>query len=324
MPPLTAAALRTQLASGATDPLYVLIGADQVEKSAMAGEFIDSVDEGLRAFNVDRLYGGESKVDDLIDAASTLPMMAPRRVVVILEAEKLLIPKREGKAADAEQEKLEAFIDKAPDHATVVFVCGSLDMRRRVVKQLVKSAHVVDCGTIEDAADAERWIKARAAREKVTIDPAAIRLLVQRAGLDIIRLRAGLERLLIYALDQPLISADDVRQVVVAGPEAQEDFGIANAIQRGDAAAALKEVGLAMDAGAVPFMLMGQIRWAAEKLPSPRIRAAIDAVFRTDIALKSSGGDPRILLERLVVELCGTSKGGRAPAPAYRRPASPR
>lgn len=324
MPPLTAAALRKQLASGATDSLYVLVGADQVEKSAMAGEFIDSVDEGLRAFNVDRLYGGESKVDDLIDAASTLPMMAPRRVVVILEAEKLLIPKREGKAADAEQEKLEAFIDKAPDHATVVFVCGNLDMRRRVVKQLVKSAHVVDCGTIEDAADAERWIKARAAKEKVTIDPAAIRLLVQRAGLDIIRLRAGLERLLIYALDQPLISADDVRQVVVAGPEAQEDFGIASAIQRGDAAAALKEVGLAMDAGAVPFMLMGQIRWAAEKLPSPRIRAAIDAVFRTDIALKSSGGDPRILLERLVVELCGTSKGARPPATAYRRPASPR
>jgi hypothetical protein len=31
----------------------------------------------------------------------------------------------------------------------------------------------------------------------------------------------------------------------------------------------------------------------------------MDAVFRTDLALKSSGGDPRVLLERLVVELCG-------------------
>jgi DNA polymerase III delta subunit len=34
------------------------------------------------------------------------------------------------------------------------------------------------------------------------------------------------------------------------------------------------------------------------------VRAAVDALFRTDLALKSSGGDPRILLERLVVELC--------------------
>jgi hypothetical protein len=30
----------------------------------------------------------------------------------------------------------------------------------------------------------------------------------------------------------------------------------------------------------------------------------MDALFRTDIALKSSGGDARILLERLVVEMC--------------------
>jgi len=34
------------------------------------------------------------------------------------------------------------------------------------------------------------------------------------------------------------------------------------------------------------------------------LRLRIEAVFRTDIALKSSGGDPRILIERLVVELC--------------------
>jgi DNA polymerase III delta subunit len=30
----------------------------------------------------------------------------------------------------------------------------------------------------------------------------------------------------------------------------------------------------------------------------------MDALFQTDIALKSSGGDPRILLEKLVVEMC--------------------
>ena len=31
---------------------------------------------------------------------------------------------------------------------------------------------------------------------------------------------------------------------------------------------------------------------------------AIDALFRADLDLKSSGGDPKVLLERLVVELC--------------------
>jgi DNA polymerase III delta subunit len=32
---------------------------------------------------------------------------------------------------------------------------------------------------------------------------------------------------------------------------------------------------------------------------------AVDALFRTDQDLKRSAGDARILLERLVVELCG-------------------
>src|SRR5687768_5004993 len=200
MPVLTAAALRKQIASGETAPLYALIGADEVEKSEVAAQFIDMVDEGLRAFNVDRLYGGEAKVDEVIDSANTLPMMVPRRVVVILEAEKLLIPKRESKAAEEEQERLEAFLNDPSPHSTVVFACGGLDMRRRIVKLLLKVAQVVDSGTIEDEADAERWLKARAARDKVTFEPAAARALVERAGLDVARLRAGFDRVVLYAM----------------------------------------------------------------------------------------------------------------------------
>jgi DNA polymerase-3 subunit delta len=304
MPQVTTAALRQQIASGETGPLYVLIGADEAEKSAVAAEFADIVDEGLRAFNVERLYGGEVKVDRLIDSAMTLPMMVPRRIIIVLEGEKLLMPKRESKAADEELERLSAFLQAPPRETTVVFVCAGLDGRRRIVKLLVKQAQVIDCGTIADAADAEKWVKARAAREGVNLDTTAVRTLVERAGLDIIRLRSGLERVALYALGQPAVTADDVRQVVGAGPQAQEDFGIANAVRDGDARGALEQLGAALDAGAVPFMLLGQLRWVAEKLPAQRIRAGIDAVFRTDEALKSSGGDQRVLLERLVVELC--------------------
>jgi DNA polymerase III subunit delta len=304
LPVLTATILRKQLAAGETDPLYMLVGADDLEKSSVASEFAEMVEEDLRPFNVERLYGGETKVDALIDAASTLPMMAPRRVVVVSEAEKLLIPKRESKASEAEQERLEAFIKAPPSHATVVLVCGPLDRRRRMIQLLLKVAHVVDCGTIETEADAQRWVKTRAAREKITIEPAAAAELVARAGLDVARLRAGFDRLSLYAMGQSAITLEDVRQTVSAGPEAQADWGIANAIQRNDVREALRELGLAFESGDVAVKILGQIRIAAEKLSGPRLRPAMDALFRTDIALKSSGGDPRILLERLVVEMC--------------------
>ena len=303
MPPLSPAALRKQIAAGDTAPLYVLTGADDIEKSAVATEFTEMVDEGLRAFNVDRVYGGEIRSDDLFHAAATLPMMAPRRIVLVHDAERLLIPKREGKAADAEQEKLEAFVKNPPRHATVVFVCGALDLRRRLVKLLLKEAQVVDCGTITDAPGAERWVRARAERDKVPLEAAAIRALVDRAGVDILRLKSGIERVALYAMGQSKITAEDVKQVVQVTADAT-DFGIANAIKRNDAAEALRELAAALEGGAVPIYLMGQLRWVAEEMPPARLKGAIEAVFRTDVAIKSSGGDPKILLERLVVELC--------------------
>jgi len=303
MPAISRPALRKQIAAGDTGPLYMLLGDDDSEKSAVAAEFAEMVDEGLRAFSVDRLFGAEIKADDLIDAAATLPMMAPRRIITVFDAERLLIPRREGKAADVEQERLEAFVKAPPAHATVVFVCGPLDQRRRLVKLLLKEAQVVDCGTITDATDAERWVRARAERDKVPFDASAVRTLVERAGVDIVRLRTGLERVALYAMGQSKITAEEVRQVVPATAEAT-NFGIANAIERNDAAEALRELALALEGGAQPFFLMGQLRWVAEKMPRPRLKDAIDAVFRTDEAIKSSGGDPKVLLERLVVELC--------------------
>ena len=296
--------LRKQIASGETEPLYALVGGDDQEKSAVAAEFSEMVDEGLRAFNVERMYGGEMKVNALVDSASTLPMMVPRRVVIVHEAEKLFIPKRESKASEEELQRLEEFLDAPAPHTTIVFICGTLDLRRRAVKRLMNKAQVVNCGVIDNEADAERWVKVRAARDGLTLDPATPRALVARTGLDIVRLRKGLERLGLYAMGQQTITPDDVKQAVPAGPEAHADFGIANAIQRNDVREALREVGRSLEAGMVPFFILGQLRLAAQRLPARRVKSAVEAVFRTDIALKSSGGDPRILIERLVVELC--------------------
>src|SRR4029453_3099532 len=121
MPPINASVLRQQIAARDTGPLYLLLGDDDVEKSAVAAEFADLVEEDLRAFNVERLCGGETKVDTLMNIAQTLPMMAPRRVVIVLEAEKLLAPKRESKAAEEEQERLRGVREGPPPPCTLWF-----------------------------------------------------------------------------------------------------------------------------------------------------------------------------------------------------------
>lgn len=312
MPEVTVADVRAAIASGETAPVYVVVGPDGLENAELAAGFAESVDEGLRAFNVERLRGGEASVATLIDAARTLPMMVPRRVVLVFDAERMFYPKEPSAAreaakqhADTDLADLAAFIEGPPAHATVVFVCTSLDGRRTITKKLKEHARIVACGVIADAADAEQWVQARVAREGLAIEPRAARLVVERAGSDLVRLRASVDRLTLYAAGQASITVDDVRQIVPPGPEAQTDFGVAKAIWRNDARDALRELGLALDAGAAPFMVLGQLRAAAEKAPPARLKAAMAAVLRTDLALKSSGGDARTLLERLTVELCG-------------------
>jgi hypothetical protein len=60
-----------------------------------------------------------------------------------------------------------------------------------------------------------------------------------------------------------------------------------------------------MDNGMPPFMVLGQIRAAARSLkPDSKAKDALDAVFNTDLAIKSSIGEPRYVLECLVVQLC--------------------
>ena len=294
----------TQIAAGKTGPLYLILGEDEEEKARFVSRFAEVVEEELRPFNVERLYGGEATLDDVMASARTLPMLAPKRVVTVLRAERLLMPKRESLQATRDLDAFEAFI-KAPEaHATVVLVASGLDRRRAIVKTLFKRATVIDFGGLADTGDAQRWVRTEQKRRGVTIEPDAIRLLVARAGTDISRLRADFERVVLYATGQSTVCRSDVEAVV--GPAvSQDDWAVARAIEQGAADAALRELALALAAGAVPVMILGQLGWVARtKLSASRVPAAVEALYRTDLALKTSGGDPRVLLEHLVVDLC--------------------
>lgn len=315
MPVVSPAVVRRQIASGEVGPIYLLQGEDDVEKSALAREFEDLVEEGLRAFNVERVHAGDvtsgdklsAVVSSLVASARTLPMMAPRRVVIVLQADALLVPRRESEAATRALDELETLFKRPDPQTTLVLVGGALDKRSRMYKLLLKQAALVECGTIESLADAERWVRNRMAAAGVQVDPAGARLLAERGGTDVKRLRNDVERLLLYALGQKTATLDNVRQIV--GPAAlQDDWAMTNAIEAGDGATALRQLALMLDAGSPPEKILGQLGWLVRTrfsaLPPDALRSSIGALFRTDLDLKRSAGDPRVLLERLVVELC--------------------
>lgn len=326
----TVAEVRKQIKSGKTGPLYLLEGDDLQSRHDLGSDFANVVDEGLQAFNVQSFYANEATnvaardqlIGALLSNARTLPMMAPRRVIVVHEADRLLAPKRakdeDDRPAEAEPGKkgkrapaatpadeLEAYIEQPEPMTTLVFVSGPLDANRRVVKLLRKHADVVDCGSLESPREAAMWVTKRLEKDELQIEPKALSLLLNTTGLSLGRLRAEVEKLVLYAAGESTITAAHVKDLVIPQNEPGEVFALMDAIRDGNPASALREVSALIDAGVQPPMILGQLRAATIKMrPDSRMTKGLEAVFRTDIAIKSSGGTPQYLLECLVVELC--------------------
>jgi DNA polymerase-3 subunit delta len=322
------AEVRKQIKSGETAPLYLLEGDDLQSRHDLANEFTALVDDGLQAFNVQSFYANEATsvaardqlMGAIIAAARTLPMMAPRRVLLVHESDKLLSP-RKGKdddeaapaaAASGKRkrsltpgEEFESYIEAPEPLTTLVFVAGALDGNRRLVKLLRKRAVCVDCGTLDDAADAARWLKAYFQKEGLDIEPKAITALLQSTGLALGRIRAEAEKLALYVAGEKTVTVQHVKDATTPVDEPGDGPVVGFAIRDGDVRTALREVSALFDAGAPYLPLLGQIRWGAGLLrPDARVRRAMNLVLETDLALKSSAGEPRHLIEKLVIELC--------------------
>ena len=343
MPNLDVDALRRNIRAGKLDRVYVFVGEDIKLVDRMVDEVEGTIDEADRPFAVDRLYAGEAGAFPVDIAAScrSLPMLGDRRLVIVARAERLLKPKRAAKAGSDEaiEEEaasddesaatdftpLEDYIASPAPFATLVFVATEVDRTRRFTKKLVEKAQVVTFGGIRSdpragsygagaaSGSAQKFVQAEMAREGRTIEQPAVKMLVDRSGEDISKLRGDLERLFLFVGDRKSISAADVDEVAADASTVQDDWAVTNALGAGDAARGLRELALRFERGDSPHQIVGQLRWwvsnrLAETSPD-RVKPALDALLRTDLALKSSGGEDQVLLERLVVELANRSRG---------------
>ena len=325
-------ALKKQLDARDLAPVYLFVGEDTKLIDRMVDAVEATIDPADRPFAVDRLYAGETGCAPIYIAAAArmLPMLGDRRLVIVLRAERLLKPKRaaskqvevveEEDAESAETDTvdftpLEDYLAAPVESTTLLFVAGDVDRGRRFTKRLLERAQVVAFDGLSNVSPdgvrgaAKSWVREELTRVGRTIEEDAVQLLVDRVGGDITRLRADVERLLLYTEGQARITRDDVADTVSSEQTVDSEWGVVDAIAAGDAARALREVAIRLDRGDSVHMLVGQLRWwVSTKLAersSGRVKPALDALLRTDLDLKSSAGDERVLVERLIVELAG-------------------
>lgn len=289
-------------------------------------------------FNLDRFDARDKAPPDrFVDAARTLPMMAPRRLVWVKNAEALFTGQGGNSPA------LLRYIE-SPDATTcLVFTANDVvDRRGKLYKALDKHAVVWEARTPPER-ELVPWITAQTAERGRGIHPDAAHLLADAVGRDLAGLDAALERLCLFVEAPAPITLAHVEQAVphtrshsvweLADAVADRNLGAALAHAHellGQGEPALKILGLIADR--VRRLILGRaarangasVQEAAQAAGIPPFKAndfgrqlqrykgaellqALERLAAADWQLKRSKLDDELLLESLLMDLCSAN-----------------
>jgi DNA polymerase-3 subunit delta len=315
-------------------PVYAVFGDEEYLRSSVIDAIRASVlgadgDE----FGVGRFDGKTAALADLLDELATLPFLAPRRLVVLSNADPFVTSHREA---------LERYVEKPHRTGVLVFVAQSWPSNTRLAKSVARNGLAIDCkapDTRQLAPWCRRWAKDQY-HKKLGVEAAD--LLVELVGGGLGQLSAEIDKLASYVGERPELTADDVDRLVAAG-RVETVWKILDAAAAGDAATAVNILESLMSAGEQPVLIFGAISSQLRKLAKAHrlvvgghsIQAAIPKaginfytdrasahlrrlgrerlgrlfawLTETDMGIKGDSNlPPRHLLERLVVRVAGS------------------
>jgi DNA polymerase-3 subunit delta len=312
-------------------PIQAIVGEDTyLAEVALARVLAAAVgDDRQDALQV--LHGDETRWEDVLAAARTGSLFAPRRAVVVRRAELL----------KGDEEAVGQYADDPAPDATLVLVAAKPDRRRNPWKKLLPKATVHDAAPKRGRAlreHVEQELRARGLR----FDREAFNDLVAEVGQDLRRLMGEVDKVEAFAAGRREISADDVAAVLGRGlgqplyllsdafasrdaarslelverllGDGEEALRILSALHRSlrqvRAARALREARVSRDQiGArllppnVQFKLDALLE-ASRRWTEPDLRRGLAALGEADRRLKT-GADGHTALVAAVAESCG-------------------
>jgi DNA polymerase-3 subunit delta len=326
-----------EMAGGEPGLLYGLFGEeDFLVAQALEVFLVSPAFSQNPSLNVERFHALDTSPSRVLESARTLPFLGRRRLVLVQELE----------AYKAEQ--LNAFLPYIEDPApsTCLVLAGlKLDSRTRMAKALAKAGKVHVFKKMWPR-DLPPWLNQRAAARGKTLATAAAERLAELAGLGLGALDSELEKLALFVGGRPQITAQDVAQVTGRG-RLYSIFDFTDALAAGrlhraltsydqldslgepavkvlamvtrlfrqlmEARRALDQglgAGQATQALRLPPAAARTIIERAQRESAAGLAGRLGRILQADLALKSSPGVDRVIMERLILDLCagfGTS-----------------
>jgi DNA polymerase-3 subunit delta len=271
-----------QAKKGKLLPLYVVAGEERLLRDEVVAELrAASLAGGIAAFNEDKFTAGEVDVDAVIAAARTVPMMAPRRFVLLRGAERW-------DASDGETSPFDRLAEYAAapvDTACLVVVAAKLDGRRKFAGIARKQGFLVQCEPLDGRALPD-WIASRFAAKGHEIDRDVAELLSALAGPQLSSLDDAVERLSLYVgpgnpIDEAAVGA------CVARVRTADTWALVDAVGARDLGRALRTLADAYDPRERGLPLLGALAWSIRQLA--RYQAALEGGASPDDAARRAG-----------------------------------
>ncbi|MBQ8601823.1 MAG: DNA polymerase III subunit delta [Bacteroides sp.] len=169
-------------------PVYYLMGEESY--------YIDKISEYIaqtvltdeeKEFNLTVVYGSDTDVATIINAAKRYPMMAERQVVIVKEAQQL-----------KNIEELVYYVQK-PLQSTILVLChknGTIDRRKKLAAEVEKVGVLFESKKLKEA-QLPGFITTYLKRKSVDIEPKASEMMAEFVGADLNRMAGELDKLVI-------------------------------------------------------------------------------------------------------------------------------
>lgn len=168
--------IEQEIRSGRFRPIYLLMGEEPYYIDRISSLIsATAVEESARDFNQIVLYGNDTTVSGIIEAASQYPMMSERLLVTVREAQ-----------AVRRLEDLARYA-ASPMDSTVLVICHpgkSVDKRTAFYKAVLSNGAVLESVPPRDY-ELPAWIQAYCREQGLDITPDAASLLAEYAGTDL-------------------------------------------------------------------------------------------------------------------------------------------
>lgn len=319
--------LETQIFS----PLYFFCGEEPyLINQAVNYVKVCALHGGAADFNFNSYYAADVEVSQVKDEVETLPMMAPRRVVLLREVQDL---------TDKEWAVLEPLFTQPVDSTVFILVGGKIDKRKKIYKCLYEQAqHVEFKKPYENQIPG--WIRQIGKSHEISLSDEAVQLFHRLVGSQLLEVESEIIKLRDFIGERKHAELEDVAQCVSKKRE-ENVFELTESIAKGDRVQALvhlvhlldqgqNEIGivslvarhmrililvkqgldqningqkLAQYAQVPPYFVQNYVA-QAKKWSIRRLEMVLVILAETDKALKSSPLSAHIWLENLVLKTC--------------------